>query len=148
MVPVVSIKTLFILPLFAVMTACSSSSNYQSQQQDKDIYAALKHDQIELHEETKEITKNSPEFLENGINEMRALYFRKNYDEAIDLSIRLLKLSPSLTEVYYWRARIAMDQSDFQMAFNMASKGLTYVEDPNMEAELERIKGQAQMGAK
>ena len=151
MVSVVQLKTLFIISILIILTACGSPSRREqvrTQEAQQDIYAALKNDNIEYHEEEQIITKQSPEFLTNGINELRSLYFRKKYDEATDLSIRLLKLEPSLTEVYYWKARIAMDHSDFQQAYNMASKGLSYVEDIHMKRELERVQGQAQMGAR
>ena len=139
-------KAILLISLVSLLAACASSTRPDLDEQE-DIYSALKNDEIQYHEEEKVITKHSPEFLVNGVNELRALYFRKKFDEATDLSIRLLKLAPSLTEVYYWKARIAMDQSDFQQAFNMAEKGLSFVEDPHMERELERVKGQAQMGA-
>jgi len=143
-------KALIIISFLIVLTACGSPTRREQAQQaaeEVDIYSALKNDEFEYYEEEKIITKQSPEFLENGINELRALYFRKKYDEATDLSIRLLKLEPSFTEVYYWKARIAMDRSEFQQAYNMAEKGLSFVEDPHMKRELERVKGQAQMGA-
>lgn len=141
------LKTLFIISLLSTLVACGSSPSRDKPKEEEDIYAALKNDEIQYHQEEKQITKHSPEYLINGINELRALYFRKKYDEANELSIRLIKLAPSLTEAYYWKARIAMDLSDYQQAYNMCEKGLSHVEDPNMQRELERIMRQAQMGA-
>lgn len=141
------LRIIGIVSLVSVLAACGASTDRRDVKPQKDIYGSLKSDQIEFHEETKVITKNSPEYLIQGINDLRALYYRKKYAEATDMGLRLIKLAPSLAEAYYWLARIAMDQADFQQAFNMASKGLSVVQDPNMKRELELVKTQAQMGA-
>ena len=146
MVSVAQFKKIIILSLIFSVFACEST-NRRDVKEEVDIYAALKNDDIEYHQEERVITKHSPEYLVNGINELRALFFRREFESLTDLGIRLIKLSPSLTEAYYWMARVEMEKSEFQRAYDMAEKGLSVVEDPNMKRELERVKGQAQMGA-
>lgn len=146
MVSVAQIKTVTLISLLSLLAACESTDRREVKQE-KDIYTSLKQDEVEYHQEEKVISKGSPEYLVQGMNDLRALYYRKKYAEASDMGLRLIKLAPSLAEAYYWLARIAIDQADFQQAYAMAAKGLLVVEDKSMQRELEQVQVQAQMGA-
>jgi tetratricopeptide (TPR) repeat protein len=145
----VSVKKL-IFPLIILLTFLAvgcESTDRRAVKEKPNIYASLQEDKIEHHEEEKVITKGSPEYLANGIRDLKALYLRKKYSEAEDIGLRLIKLAPSLAETYYWMGRIALDRSDYQQALEMVKKGLSVAEDRNMRAQLEDVKLRAEMGA-
>lgn len=149
MVSIKSIKRISALTLLAAIAACSSTSGPEAAKKEEpvDIYEQLKNDKVQYAtEETKEV-KGSPEYVLKNLGEVRAAYFRKEYDSAKKICRRILSVAPSAAEAYYWLARIFVDEGDFQQAYTMASKGLSAAKEPNMKRELENIKKMTQMGA-
>ncbi len=143
-------KRLALLAFITLFTACSSTSGPESSASKKpvDIYDALKNNNVQYAtEETKEV-KGSPEYVRTNMAEARASYFRREIDKAKKICKRILSVAPSATEAYYWLARIAVDEGDFQKAYDLASKGLLTAKEPNMKTELENIKKMTQMGAR
>ena len=136
--------------LITVLAACSSSPGPQesASQEPVDIYEQLKSGNVQYANEAQPEEKGSPEYVLKNLKEARAAYFRKDFDQAQKLCKRILSLVPTTTEAYYWLARIAMDQGDFQQAYDMSSKGLMYAREASMKGELERINKISQMGAR
>lgn len=128
--------------------ACSSTGEQSGTKKDQgDIYDALKNDEIQYRDQAERPASDlDQELVQQHITQIRNQYFRKNLSEATVIAERLLRLDSNIPEAYYWLARIRLDQGDYQQAYNMATKGLTVTEDPNLKREMERVQRQAQMG--
>jgi len=136
------------LAVILSLSACSSGPSQQEKKEaEVDIYDQLKNDNVQYATEEGPATVGSPEFVLKNLADVRAAYFRKQYDSAQKLCKRIISVSPDAVEAYYWLARIAVDENDYNQAYNMASKALTLAKEPNMKAELKRIQVMTQMGA-
>jgi tetratricopeptide (TPR) repeat protein len=143
-------KRLISLAGIAILAACSSTSGPESavQKEPVDIYEQLKSDNVQYATAEVNEVKGSPEYVLKNLAEVRAAYFGKKLDSAKKICKRILSVAPSTAEAYYWLARIAVDEVDYQQAYDMASKGLTYAREPSMKRELESLKKMTQMGAR
>lgn len=138
------------LSIVLLLTACSSGGGSKSTEKaadQGDIYNALLNDEVQYRDEAERPSSDlDKELVQQHINQIRSLYFRKNLSEAQVIAERLLRLDANIPEAYYWLARINMDQADYQNAYNMATKGISVTDNPNLKRELERVQRQAQMG--
>lgn len=134
--------------LLLFLAACSSTGTQTSKKDEPvDIYSALTDDEVQYRDEQQRPASDLDQALvQEHITKIRNLYFRKSYKEAQAMAERLLRLDANLPEAYYWLARVHMEQADYQHAYDMASKGLSVADNPNLKRELERIQRQAQMG--
>ena len=149
MVRIKYLQCIAVFFLASQLTGCSSGPEPREEKKEPvDIYAQLKNDQVQFATEETTIEKGSPEYVLNNMKEARAAYFQKKFDHAKKLCKRVLSLVPSTAEAYYWLARMAVDEGDFQQAYTMSSKGIGYAKEPNMKTELQRIQTMTQMGAR
>lgn len=133
--------------IIALLAGCTSTSGSQSQEEEVDIYASLKDDQVQYRDgRGQSADVSDQQLVKQQVTEIRTLYFRRDYTAAQEKAERLLRLEPNSGEGYYWLARIHMDQADYSQAYNMATKGLAVTDNPNLIRELERVQSQAQMG--
>lgn len=158
MVSVKIIITTAVISTTLFITACAPQPP-RDDTPDVDIYAALNDDRIEYSDgtveggedsyaEDSEISEASPTFIKNQLKEIRLAYFKRKYNEAGEMAENLIRLDSQLAEAYYWLARVNLDQSDYFQAHEMASKGLSVIDqsDTALVRELERIQGISQMG--
>jgi Flp pilus assembly protein TadD len=133
------------------VSACSStpsSTKSGAAKQPVDIYAQLKNDKAEFATgEVKEV-EGSPQYVEENLVEARTEYLHRKFDNVKKICTRILRVAPSATEAYYWLARVAIDEGDYQQGYDMASKGLLVAKEPNMKRELQDMKKMTEMGAK
>lgn len=141
------IQNIVVLALVSVVVGCVSSSPDRYEEETVDIYEQLKTGNVEYATEETADVKGSPEYVLKNIQEVRASYFRKETDKAKKLCKRIISVAPSTAEAYYWLARIAVDEGDFQQAYDLSSRALTLAKDANMKTELERIQTMSQMSA-
>jgi tetratricopeptide (TPR) repeat protein len=146
---IMTMKKIAAFTLVSLFLAACAPTPPKQDEPEVDIYASLNEDEIQYASDEVEVEQSeaSPQFIEDQINEARTLFFRKKYAEASDLLERMIRIDSQHAEAYYWLARVRMEQSDFDQAHELASKGLSVVYDPRMKVELERIKGITQMGA-
>lgn len=139
-----------IILLSAITAACGTTSAPDSAKNEKpaDIYDQLKNNNVQFATEAKEAESGSPEYIMQNLAEARQAYFRKEYNDVQKNCKRVLSVSPSSAEAYYWLARVAVDQGDYQQAYDMSSKGVISAKEPGMKRELENIKKMTQMGAR
>lgn len=148
MVSLKNSKYLSVVMFFLLLGGCGSHPDRREEvKAPVDIYDQLKNDNVQYIGEEKGVVRGSPEYVLKTLTDVRAHYFEKKYDIARKLCKRIISLVPSTAEAYYWLARMAIDEGDFQQAYNMSSKGLTYATAPNMKAELQRMQLMTQMGA-
>ena len=141
------LKLICSLSLLLFIAACSSTGGQSKQESNADIYSALTDDEVQYRDdEQRPASDLDQELVNEHLTKIRNLYFRKNYKEAQELAERLLRLDANLPEAYYWLARVYMGQTDYQGAYDMASKGLSVADNASLKGELERIQRQAQMG--
>jgi len=145
MVSIKNIITLGFVGLFAV--GCASSKGPDRYEQKEDIYKSFNEDNIEYRTEEKPLSKRDPGYVASRVVEIRNLYHRGESIAAEDLADRMIRLDPSVAEVYYWLTRLAIDRADFQKAYNMAQKGISVSTNDRMTEELESLREIAQMGA-
>lgn len=135
------------LSLVLLLSACSSTGPQTGKEEPVDIYASLHSDEVQYRDDTQRPSSDlDPAVIQQHITQIRNMYFRKNLSEASVIAERLLRLDANIAEAYYWLARINMDQSDYQQAYNLAIKGMSVTDNANLKRELERIQRQAQMG--
>lgn len=146
MVPVKYARHLIPVALFSLLSGCVSNTG-REEEKPVDIYDQLKNNNVQYVTE-EQVPESGPEYVRLNMVEARAAYFRKDFVNVTKYCNRTLTVAPATAEAYYWLARIAVDQNDFQQAYTMASKGLTVVKDPNMKAELQRIQTMTQMGSR
>ncbi len=160
MVSVKQLITLSFLGSTILLTACAPQP--PREEKNEDIYAALRDDRIEYSdgtveggesdpyatESSGEISEASPMFVDNQLKEIRLAYFKRKYAPAAEMAENLIRLDSQLAEAYYWLSRVRLDQSDYYQAHEMATKGLSVVDqnDKALVRELERIQGISQMG--
>lgn len=138
-------KLLLTATMMALLAACASPPPPGRDDAPVDIYAALKDDRI-AYRDGREVPE-SDAAVADRIAEVRNLYFEREYVEASALAERLVRVAPYEPENYYWLARIKMALSDYQQAYNMATKGMTVTDDPALKRELKRVQRQAEIGA-
>ncbi|CAA0114343.1 Uncharacterised protein [BD1-7 clade bacterium] len=140
----------FALVLAVTLSGCLSSPS-KKEDADEDIYAALRDDDIEYRDERQVALVNdtSPEFVREKIDEIRSLFFQKDYAKASEMAEGLVRQAPQNPEVYYWLSRVRLEVGDYQQAYEMASKGVSLSgKGSSLKAELERLQRQAQLGAR
>ena len=141
--PIFKLTVSLLLILF--VTACARPTRDDQADQEVDIYAALKNDSIE-YRDGREVPENDAAIADR-IVEVRNLYFEHEYEEASALSERLVRIAPYEAEKYYWLARSKLALSDYQQAYNMATKGMTVTDNPALKREMKRVQRQAEIGA-
>lgn len=146
MVSIIQCQRLFLVLLISVLIGCGSSEP-KPEVPVTDIYDALVNDEINYKSEDEDVSAVTPEYLDSQLRQIRSKFFRQQYDDAADLSERLLRIDGNISEAYYWLARIRIEQADYQQAYEMATKGLTISPSRNMKRELERVQRSAQVGA-
>jgi hypothetical protein len=158
MVSVKQLTTCAVISASIIFTACAPQPPREDTEE-VDIYAALNDDRIEYADGSIEgeensgsqddgLSETSPIFIANQLKEIRLAYFKRRYAEAGEMAENLIRLDSQLAEAYYWLSRVRLDESDFYQAHEMASKGLSVVDqdDKSLMRELERIQGISQMG--
>ncbi len=140
--------TLAALVMAVTLSGCLSSPS--KKESNEDIYAALRNDDIQYRDERQSamVNDNSPEFVREKVDEVRRLYFQREFAKASEMAESLIRLAPQNPEAYYWLARVRLEVGDYQQAYNMASKGVSLAQkNSSLKAELERLQRQAQLGA-
>lgn len=157
MVSVKQIKLLIPITLFAMLAGCvssgsksggGSSGGASAKTEPVDIYAQLKNDSVQYNNDSQVHEDSSPKVIAENMKEARAAFFRRNFEEAKKYCNRTLKAVPASAEAYYWLARVAVEENDFNTAYTMATKGQLLAKETAMKEELGRIKTMTQMGAK
>jgi tetratricopeptide (TPR) repeat protein len=116
-----------------------------------DIYESIRNDVIQYRHEPDQqraIVQAGSDYINNQINQVRELFFQKDYEQASQLAERLVRQAPNNPDAYYWLARIRLEVADYDQASQMALKGLSVSQKgSNVRKELQRVQQQAMIGA-
>lgn len=147
----VSIDKRLTLLFFTLLTGCVTQQPVEKKPEPthEDIYAPIKHNVIEYRDkkEEKVISTATTDYLDTQIKQVRQLFFNEKYDQASQLAERLVRQEPNNPNTYYWLARIRLEMSDYNQAYQMTEKGLSVSQkDSAIRKSLERLHQQAGLG--
>lgn len=147
MVSIKQVRWVAVSSVVMMLSACSSGPSSNSNEPAEDIYAQLKTNTVQYANQEVNDEAGSPAYVLKNITNIRAAYFQRKFDTVKNLCGRVIHAAPDTTEAYYWLARVAIDENDYDQAYNMSTKALTLAKEPSMKAELKRMQVRTQMGA-